>query len=113
MAFFYKQYITELNIGGKPTTENPNNDDELDEEPQPEGENDNELDEVNNDINMNGMVIPPIGTDTYPFIGEFNGNNYTISNFILQPKQLSQDQLWHIYQLYPQPFHNEDSKAHI
>ena len=37
--------------------------------------------EVKNDINMNGMVIPPIGTDTYPFIGEFNGNNYTISNF--------------------------------
>lgn len=37
--------------------------------------------EVTNDINMNGMVLPPIGTDTYPFIGDFNGNNYTISNF--------------------------------
>ncbi len=37
--------------------------------------------EMKNDIDMNGMVLPPIGTDNYPFIGEFIGNNYTISNF--------------------------------
>lgn len=45
---------------------------------------------LNNDINMAGSLagingtttgaIPPIGTDAYPFIGEFDGNGKTISN---------------------------------
>ena len=36
--------------------------------------------ELANDINMTGWVLPPIGTEDHPFIGNFNGNGYTISN---------------------------------
>lgn len=36
---------------------------------------------VANDIDMLGMIIPPIGTDSYPFVGVFSGNGHTISNF--------------------------------
>ena len=36
---------------------------------------------VANDIAMEGMYIPPIGTETYPFVGNFNGNNHVISDF--------------------------------
>jgi hypothetical protein len=32
------------------------------------------------DINMLGLAMPPIGTEQYPFIGDFNGNNKVISN---------------------------------
>lgn len=35
---------------------------------------------LNNDINMSGLVIPPIGTDDNPFIGNFNGQGHCISN---------------------------------
>lgn len=38
---------------------------------------------VNNDIDCNGLAIPPIGTTKYPFIGSFDGNNCTISNFTI------------------------------
>ncbi len=33
-----------------------------------------------NDIDMMGTVIPPIGTEDEPFLGNFNGNNKKISN---------------------------------
>lgn len=36
--------------------------------------------ELGDNIDMTGWVLPPIGTTTNPFIGEFNGNGYTISN---------------------------------
>lgn len=36
---------------------------------------------VDNDIDMLGMTIPPIGTEAYPFVGVFMGNDHTISNF--------------------------------
>ena len=36
---------------------------------------------VDNDINMEGLVIPPIGTSDNPFIGFFNGQSHIISNF--------------------------------
>lgn len=43
--------------------------------------------ELKNDIDMDGLVIPPIGIDglgisnlNHRFIGNFNGNNYTIRN---------------------------------
>lgn len=36
--------------------------------------------ELANDINMKGWVLPPIGTEDHPFIGNFNGNGRTISN---------------------------------
>lgn len=31
-------------------------------------------------LDMSGWTLPPIGTETYPFLGNFNGNNKTISN---------------------------------
>ena len=35
---------------------------------------------VENDINMDGWHLPPIGTSYNPFIGSLNGNGHTISN---------------------------------
>ena len=35
---------------------------------------------LNNDINMDGWVLPPIGTSLRPFIGFFDGNGYVVSN---------------------------------
>ena len=32
------------------------------------------------DINMEGITLPPIGTEKYPFFGTFNGQGHTISN---------------------------------
>ena len=37
---------------------------------------------LNNDIDMTGWKIPPIGTKKYPFIGQFDGNDHTISNLV-------------------------------
>lgn len=39
--------------------------------------------EVENNIDMEGLTIPPIGTNTYPFLGHFDGNGNTISNFTI------------------------------
>ena len=36
--------------------------------------------ELAKDLDMTGWTLPPIGTETNPFIGNFDGNNYTISN---------------------------------
>ncbi len=36
---------------------------------------------LSNDIDCKSLVIPPIGTTKYPFLGSFDGENYTISNF--------------------------------
>ena len=36
--------------------------------------------ELANDIDMNGWVLPPIGTTDNPFVSEFNGNGFTVSN---------------------------------
>lgn len=38
--------------------------------------------ELKNDIDMEGLAIPPIGTEEYPFLGNFNGHGYTIANSI-------------------------------
>ena len=38
--------------------------------------------ELNANIDMTGWVLPPIGTTEYPFIGEFNGKGYTVSNLV-------------------------------
>lgn len=35
---------------------------------------------VESDLDMNNYSLPPIGTTKYPFIGNFNGNNKTITN---------------------------------
>ncbi len=37
--------------------------------------------QVADDIDMGGLVIPPIGTREYPFVGNFNGNGKRIYNF--------------------------------
>ncbi|MGI6279799.1 MAG: hypothetical protein ACOYJS_04480 [Acutalibacteraceae bacterium] len=37
---------------------------------------------LKNDIDMQGLAIPPIGTEEFPFLGNFNGQGYTISNCI-------------------------------
>lgn len=36
--------------------------------------------QLDNDIDMNGYVLPPIGTTLNPFIGSFNGNNHVVKN---------------------------------
>ena len=36
------------------------------------------------DLDMTGWTLPPIGTATYPFVGNFNGNGHTISNLTIQ-----------------------------
>ncbi len=36
--------------------------------------------ELANDIDLDGWVLPPIGTTQYPFVGNFNGKNYIVSN---------------------------------
>ena len=38
---------------------------------------------LKNDIDMSGLTLPPIGTDNYPFLGHFDGNNKTVSNLII------------------------------
>lgn len=35
---------------------------------------------LDKDINMSDIVVPPVGTATYPFVGNFDGNNKTINN---------------------------------
>lgn len=39
------------------------------------------LDFDGDNLNLSGLALPPIGTREYPFIGYFNGNGKTISNF--------------------------------
>ena len=35
--------------------------------------------ELANDLNMQGWVLPPIGTEEHPFVGNFDGNGHVIS----------------------------------
>ena len=39
--------------------------------------------EVTADIDMDGITLPPIGTDQYPFLGHFDGGGKTISNLTI------------------------------
>lgn len=39
--------------------------------------------ELADNIDMTGWVLPPIGTENKPFIGNFNGNGYVISNLTI------------------------------
>lgn len=39
--------------------------------------------ELANDIDMQGLVLPPIGTEDNPFIGNFDGNEFTVSNLTI------------------------------
>lgn len=42
---------------------------------------------LSNSINLGGMAIPPIGTQEYPFIGNFDGNGKTINSFTVSNLQ--------------------------
>ena len=35
--------------------------------------------ELANDVDMGGYYLPPIGTETYPFLGEFDGQGYAVT----------------------------------
>ena len=35
---------------------------------------------IENDLNMSGWYLPPLGTSLNPFVGELNGNGHSISN---------------------------------
>ena len=39
---------------------------------------------LNSDLDMDGNVIIPLGSDTQPFAGKFYGNGHIISNFVLE-----------------------------
>lgn len=39
--------------------------------------------ELASDIDMQGLVLPPIGTKDNPFIGNFDGKKYTVSNLTI------------------------------
>ena len=41
---------------------------------------------LNCDMDMDGRTIMPIGTNSEPFTGEFNGNGHIIRNFVLEAK---------------------------
>ncbi len=41
---------------------------------------------IDADLNMSGWALPPIGTETQPFVGNFDGGNHTISNLTISNK---------------------------
>lgn len=43
--------------------------------------------ELGKDVDMAGMAIPPIGTEEYPFIGEFKGNGHKVTNLTISNKK--------------------------
>lgn len=38
---------------------------------------------LNADLDMSGWVLPPIGTKENPFVGNFNGNDHTVTNITI------------------------------
>ena len=46
---------------------------------------------LKNDIDMDGMTLPPIGTEKYPFLGSFNGAGHTVSNFTISNDDPEED----------------------
>ena len=47
--------------------------------------------EVTADIDMTGITLPPIGTDQYPFLGNFDGQGHIISNVSISNDDPMQD----------------------
>lgn len=43
--------------------------------------------ELGKDVDMAGRAIPPIGTEEYPFIGEFKGNGHKVTNLTISNKK--------------------------
>ena len=54
-----------------------------------------EIDQVyfylSSDLDMTGWTLPPIGTEVYPFVGNFDGNGHTISNLTIQNVETGHD----------------------
>lgn len=42
---------------------------------------------LDGNIDMRGTAIPPIGTEEYPFIGEFKGNGHKVTNLTISNKK--------------------------
>ena len=43
--------------------------------------------ELGKDVDMRGRAIPPIGTEEYPFIGQFKGNGHKVTNLTISNKK--------------------------
>lgn len=71
--------------------------------------------ELGKDVDMRGRAIPPIGTEEYPFIGQFNGNGHKVTNLTISNKKGTGDL---VYSPTNAKFSNnilrfvDDSKAH-
>lgn len=71
--------------------------------------------ELGKDVDMAGRAIPPIGTEEYPFIGQFNGNGHKVTNLTISNKKGTGDL---VYSPTNAKFSNnilrfvDDSKAH-
>ena len=46
------------------------------------------------DLDMTGWILPQIGTQTYPFVGNFDGNGHTITNLTVQNIEGSDPNQW-------------------
>lgn len=44
---------------------------------------------LTSDLDMTGVVLPPAGTKTYPFVGNFDGNGKTVSNLTITNDETS------------------------
>ena len=70
---------------------------------------------LDGNIDMRGRAIPPIGTEEYPFIGEFKGNGHKVTNLTISNKKGTGDL---VYSPTNAKFSNnilrfvDDSKAH-
>lgn len=47
--------------------------------------------ELDGNVDMYGVAIPPIGTEQYPFIGKFNGNGHTVKRLTVSNKRGTDD----------------------
>ncbi len=70
---------------------------------------------LDGNIDMRGRAIPPIGTEEYPFIGQFDGNGHKVTNLTISNKKGTGDL---VYSPTNAKFSNnilrfvDDSKAH-
>lgn len=74
--------------------------------------------ELGKDVDMRGRAIPPIGTEEYPFIGEFKGNGHKVTNLTISNKKGEKGSGDLVYAPTNAKFSNDilrfvdDSKAH-
>ena len=46
---------------------------------------------LSEDLDMTGWSLPPVGTQTFPFVGNFDGNGHVISNLTIQNVNTTSD----------------------